>query len=72
MRNTQVNTFSKLAASGSLDEKSLIIVMEAPHLSIDLPQSLFVIIDGSMKEEWYTLIWRLLTNKRATSRQAQS
>jgi hypothetical protein len=52
-RNTQADALSKLAALGSLDEKRPIIITEVPQPSIDLPQSLFVITDGHVEEEWY-------------------
>jgi sortase (surface protein transpeptidase) len=36
-RNSQAYALSKLAASGNLDKDSLIIVMEIPRMSIDVP-----------------------------------
>jgi hypothetical protein len=60
-RNTQADALSKLTALGSLNEKRPIIIMEIPHLSIDLPQSPFAITDGPVEEKWYILILRFLT-----------
>jgi Reverse transcriptase-like len=56
-KNTQADSLSKLAASGNLNERT-IIVMEAPHPNVDLPQILNI---GLSKEEWYSLMWRFLT-----------
>jgi ribonuclease HI len=50
-RNTQADTLLKLAALGNLDERRLIIVMEIPHPSIDLPQALLTITDDLVEEE---------------------
>jgi hypothetical protein len=36
-KNTQVDALSMLAASENLNERRPIIVMEVPHLSVDLP-----------------------------------
>jgi hypothetical protein len=57
-KNIQADALSKLAASGNLNERRPIIVMEAPHPNVDLPQILNV---GLSKEEWYSPMWRFLT-----------
>jgi hypothetical protein len=41
--------------------------MEVPHPSIDLPQTLFIIIDGPVEEEWYTPLWRFITNEELSA-----
>jgi ribonuclease HI len=50
-RNTQADALSKLTASGNLDERRPIIVMEIPHPSVDLPRALFVITNSLVEEE---------------------